>query len=165
LFTRHLIVTCLYDFRRYEEIVMHLQTQLAPAGSTCQEPFANDFHLLQTVVIDDSPDFLEVICALLDLDYNVDIVARGKDGADAIELVAKLRPDLLLMDIDMPRLDGLQAARVISELFPGTQVVLMSASPAPELRSRALASGADGFVSKTRFREEFSLVVEQWAAR
>ena len=144
---------------------MQLQTQLASAGSICDEPLAKDLRPLQTVVIDDSPDFLEVICALLDLDQNIDIVARGKDGIDAIELVGKLRPDLLLMDIDTPQLDGLRAAGIIARSFSGTQVVLMSASADPELHDVALASGADRFVGKTRFREEFSLVLQDCTAR
>ena len=99
------------------------------------------------------------------MDQNIDIVARGKDGIDAIELVGKLRPDLLLMDIDMPQLDGLRAARIIARSFSGTQVVLMSASADPELHDVALASGADGFVGKTRFREEFSSVLEEFTVR
>lgn len=102
---------------------------------------------------------------MLDLDRNIDIVARGKDGIDAIELVGKLRPDLLLMDIDMPQLDGLQAAQIIARFFSCTQVVLMSASADPELHDVALASGADGFVNKTRFREELSLVLKEFAVR
>src|SRR5690242_4075849 len=66
-----------------------------------------DSRRLRTIVIDDSATFLEVVCALLERDNELDIVARGTNGKEAIELVAKLHPDLVVMDVDMPELDGL----------------------------------------------------------
>ncbi len=110
---------------------------------------------LRTIVADDSSTFLEVICALLELDGQVDVVARARDGIDAIEAVAKLRPDLVLMDIEMPSLDGLDAALIISSRLPSTRIVLMSADESPEIRADAQACGAKGFIHKPRFREEF----------
>src|SRR5438045_893791 len=66
---------------------------------------------------------------------NVDIVARGRDGVEAIELVEKFRPDLLVMDIDTPHLDGLNAALIISTRFPSTEIILMSTEDSRELRA------------------------------
>src|SRR5438270_11192335 len=79
---------------------------------------------LATVVVGDCDNFLEVICALLERDEDLDLVARGHDGLEAVEIVARLRPDLLVMDIDMPRIDGLTAALIISTRFPSTKLVL-----------------------------------------
>ncbi|HVH85272.1 MAG TPA: response regulator [Terriglobales bacterium] len=115
---------------------------------------------LRTVVIDDSATFLEVVCALMERDDELDIVARGRDGIEAIELVAKLNPDLVVMDVDMPRLDGLNAAFIISSRFPSTQIVLMSAEDSGELRADCMACGAMAFVHKPRFRQEFPLCLE-----
>jgi len=115
----------------------------------------DNHHRLTTAVIDDSETFLEVVCALLECDDNLDVVARGHDGEEAIDIVAKLRPDLVVMDIDMPRLDGLNAALVISTRFPSTQIVLMSAEDSRELRADCLACGAVAFVHKSRFRQDF----------
>ena len=98
----------------------------------------DNHHRLRTAVIDDSETFLEVVCALLECDDSLDVVARGHDGEEAINIVAKLRPDLVVMDIDMPRLDGLNAALVISTRFPSTQIVLMSAEDSRELRADCL---------------------------
>ena len=112
-------------------------------------------HRLRTVVVDDSETFLEVVCALLECDDNVDVVGRGHDGEEAVEMVAKLRPDLLVMDIDMPYLDGLSAALVISTHFPSTLIVLMSAEDSRELRADCQACGAAAFVQKSRLRQDF----------
>jgi CheY-like chemotaxis protein len=69
------------------------------------------------------------------------------------------------MDIDMPRLNGFTAARIIGERFPGTRVILMSASVAPEQRTLARSYGATGVVRKTRFQEDFTLALEECAIR
>lgn len=115
----------------------------------------NNCKRLRTVVVDDSPTFLEVICALLELEENIDVLARATDGVSAVEVVADLRPDLLVMDIDMPYLDGLNAAMLISARFPRTRIVLMSGDDSPELRADCIACGADAFVHKPQFRRAF----------
>jgi len=116
---------------------------------------------LATVVIDDSSSFADVICALLEREDALDIVARGCDGIEAIEITAKLRPDLLIMDIDMPVLDGLNAALILATRFPDTRIVLMSIDDSPELIADCEACGAMGFIPKGRFRQEFPFVLDK----
>lgn len=111
---------------------------------------------LRTIVIDDSPSFLDVVCELLEREDVIDLIARGQDGLDAIEMTAKLNPDLVLMDIDMPKLDGLNAALIISARFPLTRIVLMSAEDSPQLRADCVACGVTSFVNKARFKEDFA---------
>ena len=111
-------------------------------------------------VIDDSPAFLEVVCALLERDDELDVVARGRNGIEAIEIAAKLCPDLVLMDIDMPRLDGLNAAAIISRCYPQSRVLLMSADESCEIEADCRASGAAAFICKTRIRDEFTRFLE-----
>ena len=138
-------------------------TEFAPARVAFPESNSAPARLrrerLRLIVADDSPEFMEVVCALLELDHQIDVVARVGDGGEAIEAVAKLRPDAVLMDVDMPILDGLTATMVISAQFPGTRIVLMSAFESPELRAEAQACGALGLVDKTMFREEFPQVL------
>jgi two-component system, NarL family, nitrate/nitrite response regulator NarL len=110
---------------------------------------------IRAVVVDDSPSYLEVVCAMLEVDDVVDVVARASNGADAIPAVANLRPDLLLMDVDMPLVDGLSAAAFVSVQFPSTKIVLMSAEDSPELRDACAACGAIAFIYKAHFRDEF----------
>jgi chemotaxis response regulator CheB len=65
---------------------------------------------IRTVVVDDSPTFLQVACELLELDPTIDLVARAGKGGEAIETVMKTKPDMVLMDVNMPYLDGLTLA-------------------------------------------------------
>jgi len=118
-----------------------------------------DCRRLKIVVADDSQTFLEVVCALLELEEEVDVIARVGDGLEAIEVVADLQPDLLLMDVEMPHLDGLTAALLILERSPLTTVVLMSAEESAELRMDCRAFGVERFIYKPDLREEFPIVL------
>lgn len=115
---------------------------------------------IRTVVVDDSENFLQVVCALLELDPLVDVVARADKGGEAIETVMKLKPDLILMDVHMPYLDGLTLAWFFGRRFPSARVVLMSTENTPELRTACEDSGAMDFIHKENFRDEFRAVLE-----
>lgn len=116
---------------------------------------------IRTVVVDDSPTFLQVACALLELDPLIDLVARAGKGGEAIETVFKVQPDLVLTDVHMPYLDGLTLAWFFTRRFPAARVVLMSADNTPELREACEAAGAFDFVHKENFREEFCSVLQR----
>jgi len=124
-------------------------------------PAAGDSRRLRIVVVDDSPTFLKVVCALLELEEEVDVIARVADGLEATEVVADLRPDLVLMDVHMPHLDGLTATMLITERCPLTVVVLMSSEDSPELRIDCRAFGAQQFIVKAELREQFPLVLKK----
>jgi DNA-binding NarL/FixJ family response regulator len=110
--------------------------------------------------VDDSPLFLEAVCALLELNPEIEIVGVAADGVNAIEVVSSLLPELVLMDVDMPYLDGLNAALLISTRFPSIRVVLMSAEDSDELRADCQACGAAAFVHKLYFLQQFSYALE-----
>lgn len=142
---------------------MPLQTAESCTLASEQQPIAQA-HRLSTIVADDSDTFLEIVCALLERENNVDIVARGREGAEAIELVEKFRPDLLVMDIDTPHLDGLNAALIISTRFPSTGIILMSTEESRELRADCSAFGAVAFIYKPHFRDDFPVWLEALGA-
>jgi CheY-like chemotaxis protein len=116
---------------------------------------------IRTVVVDDSVTFLQVACELLDLDPLIDLIARAGKGGEAIETVMKLQPDLVLMDVHMPYLDGLTLSWFFTHRFPSARIVLMSTDESPELREACEAAGAFDFVHKENFREEFGSVVQR----
>src|SRR5215467_900725 len=116
---------------------------------------------IRTVVVDDSESFLQVACALLELEPTIDLIARADKGGEAIETVMKLRPDLVLMDVHMPYLDGLTLAWFFRQRIPAARVVLMSADNAPELREACATSGVVEFVHKENFREEFRATLQR----
>lgn len=114
---------------------------------------------MRTVVVDDSDSFLQVVSHLLDLEDVIDLVAAASDGVDAIDTVLRLKPALVVMDVNMPGLDGLSAASLLAEMSPAPTVVLMSAEDSPELRSACERAGASAFVHKADFQHEFEAVV------
>jgi DNA-binding NarL/FixJ family response regulator len=119
---------------------------------------------IRTVVVDDSPTFLQVACELLELDSTIDLVARAGKGGEAIETVMKTKPDMVLMDVNMPYLDGLTLAWFFTHRFPSARVVLMSSDESPELRKACEDAGAFDFVHKENFRQEFGTVMQRFCA-
>jgi two-component system, NarL family, response regulator DesR len=136
--------------------------QMMLGSEAAQEPLQEaGSKRIRTVVVDDSPTFLQVACELLELDPVIDLVARAGKGGEAIETVLKLQPDLVLMDVHMPYLDGLTLAWFFARRFPGSRVVLMSTDGSPELRDACETAGAFDFVHKENFREEFGAVLQR----
>lgn len=82
--------------------------------------------ILRVVVVDDQLPFRIALRRVLQRAVGVDVVAEGADGAEAIELVEKLQPDVVVLDVRMPGMDGPTAARVIAERWPAVTVVLCS---------------------------------------
>ena len=105
-------------------------------------------HPIRVVVIDDSADFRIVISELLQMLFDVEIVGIGSNGFEAIELTAQTAPDLIIMDVNMPVLDGISAAGLIRHHFPTTTILMMSADDSPGMRERCLEVGADAFTPK-----------------
>jgi CheY-like chemotaxis protein len=141
---------------------MAAQTQVSfPNQGSLPATMETSAKRIRTVVVDDSPTFLEVTCELLELDSQIDVVARASKGGEAIETVLKLQPDLVLMDVHMPYLDGLTLAWFFTRRFPVARIVLMSTENTPELLEACEESGAFDFVHKENFRQEFSSVIQR----
>jgi two-component system NarL family response regulator len=77
-----------------------------------------------------------------------EIVGEGADGFDAIEMSAELRPDIVLLDIGLPELNGFEAARQIGEVSPASGIVFLTQTRNEDLINEALKAGAHGYVSK-----------------
>lgn len=110
------------------------------------------------IVVDDTPELLDVVCAVLQKQYKVEIVGQAADGAEALHVIAMLRPDLVIMDVHMPKMDGFAAASIISRHYPATTIVLMSGDEAPELREQARRCGAHTFIFKPNLVTEFAAI-------
>lgn len=145
---------------------MLLQTTETPGSRpTRQGRHSQHLRRFRAVVVDDSPAFLEASCSVIELTYEIDVIAKAGDGIAAIQAVADLRPDLVVMDINMPGLNGLTAASIISERFPNTGIVLMSAEDSRELREACKACGAEAFVYKVQFGKELQSALASIGSR
>jgi len=99
------------------------------------------------LVADDHRQFREALVALLELD-GFEVVGLADDGADAVALAKQVRPDVVVMDLSMPVLNGLDATRLVRDALPWTPVVVLTAFTGDELEGAALAAGATAYVAK-----------------
>jgi DNA-binding NarL/FixJ family response regulator len=99
------------------------------------------------LIVEDSPRLLEALTDML-LKAGFDVVATAVSGRDAISLARALQPDLVLMDIRMPELDGLDTIRLMRDVCPSIEVGVYSAYDTPELRREATEAGASFYLLK-----------------
>jgi DNA-binding NarL/FixJ family response regulator len=106
------------------------------------------------LVVDDSPLFLEQTSAWLSRERDIEIVGSASSGAEAIALVERLQPRVVLMDIDMPDMNGIEATRRLKLLPNAPAVLILTLYGDPAYRAAAAAAGAEGFLCKSDFVAE-----------
>ena len=100
------------------------------------------------LIVDDVPQVRRELRTLLPLLDDIDIVGEAENGQSAIELAAALRPEVILMDLEMPIVDGLAATRRIKQASPATRIIILSIHTDEAVRANARSAGADDFVDK-----------------
>ena len=103
--------------------------------------------------------------ALISSDPDFEVVAEAGDGHEAIKLVEKLKPDLVLMDLSMPRMNGMEAIREIRKRAPETKIVVLTIHKTEEYILATLKAGADGYVLKDATHDELMMAlknVSEW---
>jgi pilus assembly protein CpaE len=109
---------------------------------------------LRALIADDSELYAEAIALTLELEPGIEIVGHARDGQEALDLALSLRPDVVLMDLDMPVLDGIEATKAVLQQLPATRVVMVTASAEEDDRRRAEAAGVAAYVRKGGFAGE-----------
>jgi two-component system response regulator NreC len=104
---------------------------------------------IRVLIVDDHTLLRDGICALLDLVPDMEVVGEAGNGREALERVRELQPDVVLMDIEMPLMDGLEASRRIHGRYPATKVLILSQYDDTEHVLDAVEAGVQGFVDKT----------------
>jgi len=103
---------------------------------------------IRVIIADDQRLFAEALEAILSTDGRITVVARAENGQGALELAREHEPDVVLMDIAMPVMDGIEATRAIRDEVPGTRVIVLTGSAASHDISRARSAGAAAYVTK-----------------
>lgn len=104
---------------------------------------------MRILVVDDHELVRRGICSVLTAEPSITLCGEAVDGYDAIEKAKALRPDIIVMDVSMPRLNGLDATREVKRIFPNIEIVIVSQHEAPEMMRQAFNAGACGYVVKS----------------
>jgi DNA-binding NarL/FixJ family response regulator len=114
----------------------------------------------RVLVVDDYGPWRSTICSMLSTRTNVKVVGQATDGLEAVEKVRQLLPDLILMDVGLPVLDGINTAIRVREVAPEVRVLFLSQHSDPQIVAAALGTGARGFVVKADAEAELLSAVE-----
>ncbi len=109
---------------------------------------------IRVVVADDSRTALRAVCAYLDFEERFEIAGTAYDGLGLVREAERLQPDLVLTDLSMPQMSGLEAAEQLRGSIPGLRIVLFTELSGLSLRDECLRRGIDGFVAKSHMPEK-----------
>jgi len=104
--------------------------------------------MIRVLIVDDIPEMRDGLKRLLTLEMDIEVIGTASDGDEAVKLTKALHPDIVLMDIHMPKLDGMSATEQINKESPNTEIILMSAGDETRNMRRAMLVGARYFLSK-----------------
>lgn len=111
---------------------------------------------IRVLVVDDHTIVRDGICALLALVRDIEVIGEASDGGEALKMVKNLEPDVVLMDIAMPSMGGLEATRQICKEFPRTKVIALTQHDDKEFVFPVIEAGASGFISKVAASSELA---------
>lgn len=104
--------------------------------------------MIRVVIAEDQQMVLGALAALLDIERDIEVVGRAQNGREALDVVSKTRPDVLLTDIEMPQMTGLELAAAVRRDYASTRVVILTTFARSGYLRRALDAGASGYVLK-----------------
>lgn len=120
---------------------------------------------IRVLIADDHRLFAEALEAILATDQRIVVAGYARNGAEAVELAARLDPDVVLMDISMPVMDGVEATREIRQRRPRACVLMLTGSNSRHDVDRSRAAGAAGYVTKDRIAAELIDAIVEAAER
>ncbi len=109
---------------------------------------------IRILVADDHPVVREGLAAMLSREADFEVVGEAKDGQDAVDKVPVLKPNVVLMDLKMPRMDGVQAIREIKRLYPEVEIIVLTTFDSDEYIFQGIESGARGYLLKDAPRDD-----------
>src|SRR6188472_4636276 len=117
--------------------------------------------MIKVLIVDDIPETRDHLSRLLGLERDLDVAGTAGTGEEAIEMAMEIRPDVVVMDINMPGMDGIAAAEIISQRLPTSPIIMMSVHGEAEQLKRSISAGAREFLVKPFSADEFSTSIRQ----
>jgi len=116
--------------------------------------------LFRILLVDDFAAWRQVVIAMLAMKRELQVVGEASDGPEAVQKAAELKPDLILLDIGLPTLNGIEAARQIRKLVPECKIIFLSQESSSEIIEEAMNVGASGYVVKSMAGHDLLTAVE-----
>lgn len=114
---------------------------------------------MRVIIVDDIGSVRDLVQVVLEMDGFI-VAGQARDGVEAVELVKRLEPDAVVMDVSMPRMDGIAATRLIKEHFPEVAIVALSSSVNAYDMKQMLDAGASAYIGKTDIDELASVLAD-----
>jgi DNA-binding NarL/FixJ family response regulator len=115
---------------------------------------------VHTLIVDDFEPFRRFVCSMLGRVPDLRVIGKASDGLEAVQKAEDLRPDLILLDIGLPTLNGIEASHRISRLVPAATILFVSQESDAEVIATALSNGAKGYVLKVSIGRDLLPAVE-----
>jgi DNA-binding NarL/FixJ family response regulator len=115
---------------------------------------------IRILVVDDFAPWRKTVASMLATKRECEVVGEASDGLEAVEKAIELKPELILLDIGLPRLNGIEAARQIRKLVPESKIIFLSQESSSEFIEEAMNAGASGYVVKTTAGRDLLTTVE-----
>lgn len=119
----------------------------------------------RVLIVDDEPLFMEMVGVMLDAEEDLVLVGRARNGEEAVRLASKLQPDLIVMDISMPVMDGIDATRAIREQDPSACILILTGGSSITEIDDARKAGAAGYLTKDRIASDLFGEIRSLASR
>ena len=115
---------------------------------------------VRVLVVDDFEAWRRFVCSMLRKNPELQVVGEASDGLEAVHKAEQLQPDLIVLDLALPTLNGIEAARQIRKLAPESKILVLSQESSADVVQEALSSGVRGYVLKTRAGVDLLAAVE-----
>jgi DNA-binding NarL/FixJ family response regulator len=114
----------------------------------------------RVLLVDDSAALRRALSSIVQSNEDLQIICEASDGSEAVQVAEKLQPDLILLDVGLPKLNGIEAARQIRKISPSSKILFLTQDPSDELAEEAFCLGARGYVVKGQAASELLPAIE-----
>src|SRR5208283_1733844 len=120
----------------------------------------HDPALIRVMVVDDFEPFRRYVCSTVAKNQSLQVIDEASDGLEAVQKSEELQPDLILLDIGLPTINGFEVARQVREVSPASKIIFVSQDSSDDMVQEALSLGASGYVAKMSAENDLLAAIE-----